>query len=147
MILISHRGNLNGPNAEKENHPKHVEYAIKMGFDVEIDVWYINKNFLLGHDEPQYKVDMNFLKNKKFWCHAKNEESFEKMIQYEIHCFWHENDKFTLTNKGIPWCFPKNYNSRGITVMNKKEKKIPKNIAGICTDYPVYYLNLLNNMV
>ena len=37
----------------------------KLGYDVEIDVWSIDKQFYLGHDEPQYKIDKKFLQNKK----------------------------------------------------------------------------------
>ena len=39
MILISHRGNITGPNKEMENKPEYIEKTLKMGYDVEIDVW------------------------------------------------------------------------------------------------------------
>ena len=35
MILISHRGNLNGKKVDEENSPKYIEKALKEGFDVE----------------------------------------------------------------------------------------------------------------
>ena len=38
MKFISHRGNLDGPMKEFENHPDYINDAIKKGFDVEIDV-------------------------------------------------------------------------------------------------------------
>ena len=40
MILISHRGNIDGVNKLKENKINYINEAIKNGFDVEIDVWY-----------------------------------------------------------------------------------------------------------
>ena len=40
MILISHRGNLNGPQPENENKPEYVEIALK-NFNVEIDVFFL----------------------------------------------------------------------------------------------------------
>ena len=40
MILISHRGNINGKNPEKENHPDYIWVAIQAGYEVEIDVWF-----------------------------------------------------------------------------------------------------------
>jgi hypothetical protein len=52
MILISHRGNLNGPNPERENHPDYIWEALRAGFEVEIDVWWVEGKFKLGHDEP-----------------------------------------------------------------------------------------------
>ena len=56
MILISHRGNVDGPNPEKENHPSYIDMTIKAGYNVEIDVWYIDNNWYLGHDAPQYII-------------------------------------------------------------------------------------------
>jgi len=40
VILIAHRGNWKGPS-EKENDPEYLEQALKHGFDVETDIWYI----------------------------------------------------------------------------------------------------------
>ena len=37
MILISHRGNINGCNFEKENTHEYIQQAIDAGFHVEID--------------------------------------------------------------------------------------------------------------
>ena len=75
MILISHRGNLNGASAY-ENHPEYIQEALNQGFDVEIDVWWIDDTgFWLGHDKPQYLVDEYYLENPKLWCHAKNLEA------------------------------------------------------------------------
>ena len=71
MILISHRGNINGPRKELENKPQYIENALKLGYDVEIDVWSIDRVFYLGHDKPQYEVSRWFLHNEKLWCHAK----------------------------------------------------------------------------
>ena len=39
MILISHRGNIFGPNKKDENKIEYVENALNLGFDVEIDVF------------------------------------------------------------------------------------------------------------
>jgi len=71
MILISHRGNTSAKRKELENSPTYVKQALHLGYDVEIDVWYDN-GWWLGHDEPQYKVDMNFLEDRRFWIHCKN---------------------------------------------------------------------------
>jgi hypothetical protein len=38
-----------------ENKPIILK-AIKLGYDVEIDIWVIDGAFYLGHDEPQYNV-------------------------------------------------------------------------------------------
>jgi hypothetical protein len=142
--IISHRGNLEGSNKELENNPNYIMNAVNFGYDVEIDVWYFNENYYLGHDMPKYKIDLNFLKNNNFWCHAKNFKALENMLKNNIHCFWHENDSATITSKKIPWCYPNNYIDSGITVVLEKTDSIFKyNFTGICTDYPNYYSTLL----
>lgn len=135
MLIISHRGNLHGRDKGKENHPDYILQAIEYGFDVEVDVWLKNNNLFLGHDKPQYKINLKFLKNKKLWCHAKNFEAFSLLFKEKIHVFWHEKDKFTLTSKNIIWCYPNNYMPGGITVC-LKYKQVPSFIKGVCTDYP-----------
>ena len=45
MILISHRGNLNGPDPSKENKPSYITNAIRTGFQVEVDFWFIDNKF------------------------------------------------------------------------------------------------------
>ncbi len=37
MIWIAHRGNLEGPNKERENEPSYLKEAIEAGYDVEVD--------------------------------------------------------------------------------------------------------------
>jgi hypothetical protein len=54
--FISHRGNLHGPDPKLENKPPHIIEALNIGFDVEVDVFFRNKKFYLGHDHPQYEV-------------------------------------------------------------------------------------------
>ena len=88
MILISHRGNITGPNKEMENKPEYIEKTLKMGYDVEVDVWcFGDGGYWLGHDKPQYYVDESFLRNKKLWCHAKNIQGLYSMLEDSIKDF------------------------------------------------------------
>ena len=64
MILISHRGNILGRKKQLENNPNYIDNTLKLGYDVEVDVWSIDKQFYLGHDEPQYKIEKVFYKIK-----------------------------------------------------------------------------------
>lgn len=140
MKIISHRGNLTGKNLEKENNPIYIEEAIKEGFDVEIDVWYKDKNFWLGHDIPQYIVNLNWLKSFPLWCHAKNPDALKYMLKENLHCFWHQDDLYTLTSKKVPWCYPHNWIDGGITVILETDISkivLPKKILGICVDNPI----------
>lgn len=148
MKLISHRGNLNGSNPELENHPHSIEKCLKMGYDVEIDVWCIDKKVLLGHDEPQHEVDIEFLKRPGLWCHAKNRHALQTMIaEPDIHCFWHQEDDYTITSRGIIWCFPgKILPVNSVCVMPERSNYSYTDMMqcqGICSDYIVSYDNMM----
>ena len=45
MFYISHRGNLKGPDRQNENKIEYINNALKKNFDVEIDLWFVKKNF------------------------------------------------------------------------------------------------------
>ena len=79
MFYISHRGNTNGRVVKEENSPQLIDHALSLGYDVEIDVWCIDDRWYLGHDSPQYEITSDYLKNDKFWCHAKNIEALNRM--------------------------------------------------------------------
>lgn len=137
MIIVAHRGNRFGRKPELENSPQYIMEAINAGFHVEVDVWYDETTGLLylGHDNPQYQVSVDFLKNEKMWCHAKNPQALNFMIEHDIHCFWHQEDRYTITSKGNLWCYPKNYSRNGITVdFNLEVSIIHTDCMGICTD-------------
>jgi hypothetical protein len=146
MKIIAHRGNIYGPNPTLENHPSYLQYAFKNGFEVEVDVWYCNSEYALGHDEPTYPVDLNFLKSLPGWFHAKNLLAMEQMHRDGLHYFWHQSDNFTLTSKGIPWCFPGYVNSFGISVLDDKSRINIRSLdcLGVCTDYAFFYKGELN---
>ena len=141
MYFISHRGNLTGPEKKSENNPSYIEYALDKGFHVEIDVWFKEKKFYLGHDDPIYEVNIDFLNKKNIWAHAKNIDALNELVKLNIHCFWHQSDDVVLTSKGYLWTFPGKFlTSNSIEVMPETNTKIIKNIkvsncAGICSDF------------
>tara|TARA_B110000008_G_C16735623_1_gene470513 strand:- start:484 stop:684 length:201 start_codon:yes stop_codon:yes gene_type:complete len=61
MIIIAHRGNIYGPNKENENKPEYLIKAITNNLYVELDLWKIDNELFLGHDNPQYKINIDFL--------------------------------------------------------------------------------------
>jgi len=69
MILISHRGNIDGPNKVRENSPYYIMEALTMGYDVEVDLWSRHGALYLGHDTYQYQIDLDWLgeKTKNLW--------------------------------------------------------------------------------
>lgn len=110
MNKIAHRGNTQGSGGLLENDPSYITSAILQGHYCEVDVWFVEGGFWLGHDTPDHSIAMDFLENEKLICHAKNIEALHNMLNNpEIHCFWHENDKVTLTSKGFVWKYPEVY--------------------------------------
>ena len=151
---ISHRGNINGKNIERENSPEYIQEALDNGYDVEIDVWYIDNKWFFGHDDPKYKIDdieSLYKKDfKKLWLHCKNlealyEMSFLKKWKYKYsNFFWHQNDDFILTNKGFIWTYPgKNLTYYGsICVLPELSNYTNEELNlchGICSDHIELY--------
>ena len=62
-----------------ENDPEYILKALSLGYDCEVDIWLVEKELYLGHDEPTYKTNMDFLlqHEKYLWVHCKNFEALE----------------------------------------------------------------------
>jgi hypothetical protein len=139
--IISHRGNLSGPNKETENTPSQVLLAIEKGFDVEIDFWSEDNRLFLGHDYPEHEIPISFLRENQgyLWIHCKSLEAIDllKRLLPNSNFFWHQNDDFTITSLGYIWTYPgkKTIESSVLVDLSQNPKaKLP--VVGICTDYP-----------
>jgi hypothetical protein len=141
MILISHRGNINGRFESWENEPTYIDLAIQKGYDVEIDVWCVDGIIWLGHDKPLYGgLSINwFLKRaNKLWIHCKNIEALEyfKNFTHEINYFWHENDRATVTSKIYIISHVDQEPIEGsIAMMPEKHNFDVSKCVGVCSDY------------
>jgi len=140
MKLIAHRGLIYGPNGQLENNPSQIESVLKQGFDVEVDVWYQQGQWFLGHDRPTYMVDFDFLKQPGLWIHAKNLDALYALGSTILNYFWHQKDDFTLTSEGFIWTYPNMpLTAHSICVMPEWEdiefKNLPEYCYGICSDY------------
>lgn len=148
MKLIAHRGNINGPNPEFENRPEYILNTISLGYDCEIDVRYIKNEYYLGHDSPDYLINLDFLldNSNKLWIHCKNFEAFDKLIQIqELNIFWHQDDEYTLTSHKYIWCYPNMKTSeRSIILMPEWYNFEFEKGYGICSDYIIKIKQLLN---
>lgn len=140
MILISHRGNTNGSNAELENRPDYIESAINSGFDVEIDVWMVDERLYLGHDLPQYETTVEWVRgrSKNLWVHCKNLQalSFFNKSNSSVNYFWHQEDTASLTSKNFIWSFPGTQPvTNSIAVMPELYNDDTSQCIGLCSDY------------
>lgn len=139
MILISHRGNLTGPNPDRENSQLYIQEALDKEFDVEIDVWVIDDIIYMGHDKPQYGVDFRWIRDRvnKLWVHCKNVESvvYFKECGYDVNYFWHQEDTLTLTSQNHIWVYPgKQPIKNSIAVMPEINNDDITKCLGICSD-------------
>jgi len=136
MVIISHRGNIKGPNPQLENNPDHIRTIIQH-YDCEIDVWKVGDKIFLGHDNPQYPVDVSFFNHIGLWCHAKNLEALQFLLELGITCFYHNIDDFTLTNNRYIWTYPGKPVTRRSIIVDLSTNWIEKNYDcyGVCVDY------------
>jgi hypothetical protein len=146
MLLIAHRGNINGPNQDKENRPEYLLEAYNQ-FHVEADIWYIDNKLYLGHDKPQYNIEIDFL-NKikdKLFCHCKNIDALNYILNSapDMECFFHDSDECVLTSKNHIWTYPgKKLTVNSICVMPERVNQNPVLCFGVCTDYPSKFKNI-----
>jgi hypothetical protein len=149
MKFIAHRGNVDGIIPEKENTIEYILLAINQGFDVEIDVWYKNNLFYLGHEKLKNEIDLGFLRlySGFLWCHAKDIETLNELLKYSnINCFFHQDDDCTLTSHQQIWThvnFNKTLTNRSILLKFAIDEnfELVENVVGICSDNVKYYKN------
>lgn len=154
MKYIAHRGNIRGPNIREENTPAYLEYAIRQGFDVEVDVRVDQSTgmCLLGHDGPTLTIDWNWLENYRsyLWVHCKDLSALNAFQQSDLHFnyFWHQEDDYTLTSHQIVWVYPgRTFSPRSVVVLPEWElgetrealrRASQYDCYGICSDYVDY---------
>lgn len=149
MILISHRGNISGKQLECENEPSYIDFAIKNGFNVEIDVRYLSGRWFLGHDTSQYIVEEVWILDKfeKLWIHCKNKEAIERCEKIsmkfnwnKLNYFWHQDDTLTLTSLGYIWALPGEQPiENSIAVLPDFYNDDISKCIGICSDNIIKY--------
>ena len=144
MKLISHRGNLKGPIPNKENRPSYIDCAIKLGYEVEVDIRFIGGEFYLGHDTPDYRIPPSWilLRMDNLWFHCKDIDSAHelKRLNEGIKFFCHSNDPYIITSTGNLWVHDLNMtlnNNCIIPLLTKKEMDSYNinYVYAICSDY------------
>lgn len=154
MKLIAHRGNWQGREHEYENSIPLILRAIAQGFDVEIDVYFINDTWYFGHDYAYHEVPKILIDqlSKYAWFHAKNYNTFCALLQNNCHCFFHDHDDYTLTSQRIIWAYSGKYVSSdypSIAVMPESTEGfvVPQDIYGVCSDNLMPYIrpNIINH--
>lgn len=144
MQVISHRGLIEGEG--EENSPYFIDAAINRGFYVEIDIRFIKGSFWLGHDTPDYRINLGWLERRKDFLllHCKNIEAAQEIAGLTFHFFCHSNEPYVLTSRNLLWVHDISLSldeSCIIPLISKKDIEnfdFSRKIRGICTDYPIY---------
>jgi hypothetical protein len=150
-LLIAHRGLVDGPDKDKENTLAAIISARTQGYDVEIDVWFADGSWWLGHDAPQTKIEYDWLRvidrhdyldRHHAWVHAKSIETLFQLRKYMFagHVFYHEEDPCVLTSSGYIWTYPgQSLTPHSICVMPEYTDAILKikelQVFGYCSDW------------
>jgi hypothetical protein len=151
MKIISHRGNIEHPKYNLENQPDYILEAIHKGYDVEIDVRTKDNELFLGHDTPDYKIDISWLNKYRdnIWIHAKTFESLEILLdKNNLRIFYHQKEDHTIINNcNLIWSHDiKAATQKSIIpllgIEDIKNFKY-KPVHGICTDYANDLKNIL----
>ena len=145
MLFISHRGNLHGALPHSENCPEYIQEALDAGFDVEIDVWFIDGELYLGHDAGYYSMPKHYLQDQRLWFHCKNISALDYFkTTHNVKYFWHQQDDCTLTSNRKIWTYPgKILMPDSIAVLPEvAHKGILWNCHAICTDFVYKYKRL-----
>lgn len=141
MRLISHRGNITGPNPELENRPTYIDLAIDLGYDVEIDVRTKNDSLFLGHDFPQYQTSLEWLNKRKehLWVHCKDFRSLSFLSKTRLNIFYHKIEDYTIISNGVIWAHNlENFNEDCIIPLITEQEALEYNnqpAYGICSDF------------
>ena len=148
MRLIAHRGLMDGPDARMQNDPDQIVKALDHGFEAEIDLWYVDHKWALGHDGPEHEIDFDYLKQSRLWIHCKNLDALFQLRGHgsRFNFFWHENDLVTLTSQNMVWTYlgkPETVSPMSVCVMPEvtypwdecKEMVRSWQWYGICSDH------------
>lgn len=136
MIRISHRGNLQKAQSERENTVAYIQEALNKDYHVEIDVFFMDNKWFLGHDGPETEVEFEFLDNPRFFLHCKNLAALNELTHegVEADFFAHDNDKWVLTRNGFIWTFPRQETCYNSIIVDLENSGNYGDITGVCSD-------------
>jgi hypothetical protein len=142
---ILHRGLSDGPSVELENNYENLLVRIREGWHVEVDIWFEDGRWWLGHDydaAKQREISDSELEALSVgaWFHCKNVAALAEMsrLNQGWRFFSHDRDEAVLTSTGQIWCYPGIFCERGIAVLPERcdQWSLGKSgLIGVCSDY------------
>ena len=158
--LISHRGNLSGPEPHRENTTAFIDEAINAGYWVEVDVWKNEDGLWLGHDGPNHLTSLQWLLDKKkdLIVHSKDIGTLSRMLESGMSTFYHSRESHAIiANLNLIWSHDiSNFSKKSIIpLMEKKDidsfsqlTEVIKNnsVFGICSDDVVLLSKIIKSI-
>jgi hypothetical protein len=141
-LRIAHRGLVDGPNHSIENSIQTLQERKEAGLHSEIDIWWKDQQFWIGHDEPREPVSLEFLTSPYFWIHAKHSASFRELqrVSHErglgLRIFYHTDEDYALTTLGDTIICPGVQDCSGwVYMMPEMCSVTPTESGAICSDF------------
>lgn len=145
MLLISHRGNVDKIDLERENSQLYIDEAINRGYYAEIDLRIINNKLMLGHDYGQFETNLEWLSHRrdKLFVHCKNVEALKFCIINKLIFFYHAIENHTpIVNSSLIWTHNLNETTDmsiipllSLDDLKSLDSYKDINVAGICSDF------------
>lgn len=130
--IIAHRGLLEGPDNTLENRIDKIAQHCFNSITSEIDIWYKDGVYKIGHDSPGAEIPLDFLYNYRhlLLIHTKNVDTFAHFhdLRYhkgiDFHYFYHTEENVVYTSRGCVIPYP------GVTVHNGWMDMMPERKKG-----------------
>lgn len=142
-ILISHLGNINGPQPDKENRLAYLQAALAAGWHVCADVVFYQGSFLLPFDGGFNIAPPSFFSKQRVWSRCHDTDTLDALCNVGAHAFFANDTIPTLTSAQFIWTpAPFDLAARSIATLPENnpgwlERFEP---AGLCSNCPARYI-------
>ena len=136
MLLISDKGNTNGPNILSQNTPDYIDSTINLGYNVKIDLWYHNDKCFLGDDGPKTEINWDWIiKNSSYlWINCRTTNTFSFLLENakSLNFFYNKSDVIAMTSQGLAWSSADNPHTKGTITQDADQID---GVLGICSNH------------
>lgn len=105
-IIISHLGNIDGRNPERENTLPYIRETLNAGWHVCVRVQYRNDAFILPHAAGWSLAPPALLSTQRVWCCTDDADSMDALCGINAHAFFISDNMPTLTTAQFIWTLP-----------------------------------------
>lgn len=143
-IVISHLGNINGRQEERENTLSYIREALDAGWHVCVHVRYCNGSFLLPHATGWAAAPPALLSKQRVWCYTDDADSMDALCGVNAHAFFASDSLPTLTTAQFVWTPPPHPLAvRSIAAfpeLTDDSWLLAAEPAGVCSNEPLRYI-------